>query len=125
MFIKKYGNKLIAIETHRFCLNIYQILFINSTLNGQISKFSVLNKQLHLTNGILFTSISYIHKSVLMAISANLFIRISISCQTHSFLECFQNFEPENPRTKMQKCCQNTQLKFLNSIYNQLIYICI
>ena len=42
-----------------------------------------------------------------MVISANLFIIISISCQTHSFKQYFQNLEPENPVTKIRKCCQN------------------
>ena len=46
-----------------------------------------------------------------MVILVKLFISISIS---------FQNLEPENPRTKIKKCCQNEQLKFINTIYNQL-----
>ena len=49
-----------------------------------------------------------------MVISANLFIKISISCQTHSLKQYFKNLEPENPRTKIKKCCQNEQPKFLN-----------
>ena len=53
-----------------------------------------------------------------MVISANSFISISISCQTHSFKQYSQNLEPENPRTTIKKCCQNKQLKFKNSIYN-------
>ena len=57
-----------------------------------------------------------LYKPVLMVISANSFISISISCQTHSFKQYSQNLEPENPRTKIKKCCQNKQLKFKNSI---------
>ena len=45
-----------------------------------------------------------------MVISANLFIIISISCQTHSFKQYFQNFEPENPRTKPKNMYNNLQL---------------
>ena len=56
---------------------------------------------------------------ILMVIFGNLFIIISISFQTHSFKQYFQNLEPENPRTKI-KCCQNEQLKFINTIYNQM-----
>ena len=55
-----------------------------------------------------------------MVIFSQLFISISISFQTHSFKQYFQNLEPENPRTKIEKCCQNEQLKFINTIYNQL-----
>ena len=55
-----------------------------------------------------------------MVISANLFISILIFCQTHSFKQYFQNLKPENPRTKIKKCCQNEQLKLRNYIYNQL-----
>ena len=55
-----------------------------------------------------------------MVIFVNLFISISISCQTHSFKQYFQNLELENPRTKIKKCFQNKQLKFMNTIYNQL-----
>ena len=55
-----------------------------------------------------------------MVISANLFISTSISCQTLSFKQSSQNLEPENLQTKIKKCCQNEQLKFLNFIYNQL-----
>ena len=55
-----------------------------------------------------------------MVFLAQLFISISISFQTHSFKHYFQNLEPENPRTKIKKCCQNEQLKFINTIYNQL-----
>ena len=55
-----------------------------------------------------------------MAIFAISFVSISISCQTHSFKQYFQNIEPENPRTKIKKCYQNEQLKFINTIYNQL-----
>ena len=60
-----------------------------------------------------------------MVISAILFISISISCQTNrmQFKQYFQNLEPENPRAKSMKCCQNEQLKFLNYIYNQQIYM--
>ena len=29
------------------------------------------------------------------------------SCQTHSFLQYFQNFEPENPRNKLSKIVVN------------------
>ena len=32
-----------------------------------------------------------------MVIFAHFFISISISCQTHSFKQYFQNLEPENP----------------------------
>ena len=55
-----------------------------------------------------------------MVNSAYLFISISISCETHSFKQYFQNHEPENPRTKIKKCCQNEQLKLINYIHNQL-----
>ena len=54
-----------------------------------------------------------------MVISANSIISI-FSCQTHSFKQYFHNLEPENPRTKIKKCCQNEQLILMNSIYNQL-----
>ena len=55
-----------------------------------------------------------------MVIFAHLLISISISIQTHSFKQYFQNLESENPRTKIKKCCQNEQLKLINTIYNQL-----
>ena len=53
-----------------------------------------------------------------MVIFAQLFISISISFQKHSFKQYFQSLEPENPRTKIKKCCQKEQLKFINTIHN-------
>ena len=49
-----------------------------------------------------------------MVIFAHLFISISISFQTLNFKQYFQNLE------QIKKCCQNEQLKFINTIYNQL-----
>ena len=60
--------------------------------------------------------VGLLYKSVLMVIFAQLFISISISFQTLSFKQYFQNLDPENPRTKIKKCCQNEQLKFRNTI---------
>ena len=55
-----------------------------------------------------------------MAISANFLLVFQFFVKHNSFKQNFQNLEPENPRIKIKKFCQNEQLKFITSIYNQL-----
>ena len=43
-------------------------------------------------------------------------------CQSHSFCNIFKILN-QNPRNELSKIVGNEQLKFLNSINNQLIYI--
>ena len=52
----------------------------------------------------------------MQVVPTTLFISISISYSTDSFMNFFQNLEPENPRNELSKIVGNEQLEYFKPI---------